>query len=201
MNTTHARITQVKTHRGLFVDGEYCDSANGGLHVTQCPADGTLVATVIESRASDTSHAIANARADFDAGPWNNSLQSSRKNTPVLLAGNCLPLKPSELTRATALLRRATLAEVTLPAESPLSSPALQLGGKTPNVACAEADIETGGAVSTNDFHPNICRAESAGFGRATNGLELAPVALAEHRKTKHIWQTIAPKPTHSFSA
>lgn len=78
MSISDARVPLVETPRGLFVSGEWLDSAGGGLRDIRCPADGTLVRTVIESSATDASSAIASARAAFDSGVWASVVERER---------------------------------------------------------------------------------------------------------------------------
>lgn len=62
----------------LFIDGAWCDAADGALREIRCPADGSLVATVAEAGAADTVRAIAAARAAFDTGPWRDTTERER---------------------------------------------------------------------------------------------------------------------------
>jgi betaine-aldehyde dehydrogenase len=55
------------------------------------------------------------------------------------------------------------------------------------------------GTVWINDYHPYVPQAEWGGFGRSGVGRELGPTGLAEYRETKHVWQTIDPKPQNWF--
>jgi betaine-aldehyde dehydrogenase len=57
------------------------------------------------------------------------------------------------------------------------------------------------GTVWINDYHPYVPQAEWGGFGRSGIGRELGPAGLAEYRETKHVWQTIDPKPQNWFHA
>lgn len=78
MSTTDAHATQVEVRRGLFVGGEWLDSANGGLRDIRWPADGAFVTTVIESSATDASRALASAREVFDDGVWASVVERER---------------------------------------------------------------------------------------------------------------------------
>ncbi|WP_111767211.1 aldehyde dehydrogenase family protein [Nakamurella deserti] len=55
--------------RGLYVDGSWAPTA-GARREIRCPADGRLVATVVEGDAGDAATAVAAARRAFDAGGW-----------------------------------------------------------------------------------------------------------------------------------
>jgi betaine-aldehyde dehydrogenase len=54
----------------LYIGGEWRGPAGGGRREIRCPADGSLVATVAEAGAEDTTAAILAARQAFDAGEW-----------------------------------------------------------------------------------------------------------------------------------
>ncbi len=62
----------------LFIGGTWRDASDGRVREIRCPADGTLVATVAEATADDTSAAIAAARAAFDTGPWPHTTERER---------------------------------------------------------------------------------------------------------------------------
>jgi betaine-aldehyde dehydrogenase len=64
--------------RGLYVDGAWIRSADEQLREIRCPADGTLVATVVEATPADAEAAIAAARAAFDAGTWSETTERAR---------------------------------------------------------------------------------------------------------------------------
>ncbi|MES2094335.1 MAG: aldehyde dehydrogenase family protein [Actinomycetota bacterium] len=65
-----AAESSVATTAGLFVGGEWRVSDGGALRQIRCPADGTLVGTVIEGSRADALAAVASARAAFDSGDW-----------------------------------------------------------------------------------------------------------------------------------
>lgn len=77
-----------------------------------------------DGRLVDTGNPLARSRIEYAPvgvcsliTPWNYPLlQASWKIAPALLAGNCLVLKPSELTPSTAILLMGSLAEAGLPA-------------------------------------------------------------------------------------
>jgi len=54
----------------LFIDGRWCDAADGATREIRCPADGSAVATVAEATADDAVAAARAARRAFDSGPW-----------------------------------------------------------------------------------------------------------------------------------
>ncbi|WP_375489711.1 aldehyde dehydrogenase family protein [uncultured Jatrophihabitans sp.] len=55
------------------------------------------------------------------------------------------------------------------------------------------------GTIWINDFHPYLPQAEWGGYGQSGIGRELGPSGLDEYRETKHIWQTIDPRPQYWF--
>lgn len=59
----------------LFIDGTWCDSADGATRTIRSPAHGTTVTEVAEAGADDARRAVTAARAAFDHGPW--------RDTPV----------------------------------------------------------------------------------------------------------------------
>lgn len=56
--------------RGLFVDGAWQPSSRDQVREIRCPADGALVATVVEGSADDAAAAVAAARTAFDGSDW-----------------------------------------------------------------------------------------------------------------------------------
>ena len=54
----------------LFIDGTWCDAADGATRDIHCPADGRHVATVSEGGEKDAVAAVVAARSAFDNGPW-----------------------------------------------------------------------------------------------------------------------------------
>ena len=54
----------------LYIDGNWCPSADGATRAIHSPADGVLVNTVSEAGVADALAAIASARAAFDTGEF-----------------------------------------------------------------------------------------------------------------------------------
>ncbi len=54
----------------LYIDGRWCDAADGATRVISCPGDGTHVAEVSEGAAPDALEAVQAARRAFDEGSW-----------------------------------------------------------------------------------------------------------------------------------
>jgi aldehyde dehydrogenase (NAD+) len=57
---------------GLFIDGQFVDSASGETFETHDPSTGELVATVARAGTEDVDRALAAARRAADEGPWPN---------------------------------------------------------------------------------------------------------------------------------
>ena len=74
--TTDARA--LLAPEGLFVDGAWAVSDAGNLREIRCPADDSLVTTVVEASAADAARAIASARATFDGGVWSSVPERQR---------------------------------------------------------------------------------------------------------------------------
>jgi acyl-CoA reductase-like NAD-dependent aldehyde dehydrogenase len=55
---------------GLFIDGEFVDSATGETFETHDPSTGELVATVTRAGTEDVDRAMTAARRATDEGPW-----------------------------------------------------------------------------------------------------------------------------------
>jgi len=54
----------------MYVDGRWCEAADGGVRALVDPATGKTIARVAEGTRDDAKRAIASARAAFDDGPW-----------------------------------------------------------------------------------------------------------------------------------
>lgn len=76
ISTLDASLTD--TPEGLLVAGEWQSSDGGGVREIRCPADGSLVATVVESSRADAARAITAARAAFDSGVWSSTPERQR---------------------------------------------------------------------------------------------------------------------------
>jgi len=55
------------------------------------------------------------------------------------------------------------------------------------------------GTIWINDYHPYLPQAEWGGFKQSGVGRELGPTGLSEYLEAKHIYQNIAPGPSHWF--
>ncbi|MBK1788757.1 aldehyde dehydrogenase family protein [Prauserella cavernicola] len=86
----------------FFIGGEWVGAASGGTRDIHCPADGSLVATVDEGTAQDTTRAIAAARAAFDAGEWR-STSSWERGSLLLRVAELLERDRDAFARAESL--------------------------------------------------------------------------------------------------
>jgi betaine-aldehyde dehydrogenase len=86
----------------LYVGGAWLAPHEGGRRVITCPADGSLVGTVDEASAADTTAAIAAAHRAFHEGPW--PWTSARERGDLLLRlGDLLERDAADLARAESL--------------------------------------------------------------------------------------------------
>lgn len=63
---------------GLYAGGVWIESDGGGLREIRCPADGSLVRSVIEGSRADAGAAIGSARAAFDSAVWSSVPERQR---------------------------------------------------------------------------------------------------------------------------
>jgi 5-carboxymethyl-2-hydroxymuconic-semialdehyde dehydrogenase len=76
----HARSSQPR-HLGLqrhYIDGEFRESAGGGVFETIDPTTGEVIGPVADGNAADIDAAVAAARRAFDEGPWPRMKASER---------------------------------------------------------------------------------------------------------------------------
>lgn len=86
----------------LFINGQWCDAADGATREIHCPGDGQWVATVAEGTAEDARAAIAAARAAFDEGPWRQTSTAHRADLLRRLADR-LEVEKDQVARLEAL--------------------------------------------------------------------------------------------------
>ena len=83
----------------LFIDGTWCDAADGGRREIRSPADGSLVAEVDEASAADTGRAIAAARRAFDDGRWS-GVPATERGALLLRVADLLQRDRARIARA-----------------------------------------------------------------------------------------------------
>jgi betaine-aldehyde dehydrogenase len=86
----------------LYVDGAWLSAREGGRRVISCPADGSLVGTVDEASAADTTAAIEAAHRAFHEGPWPRTSARERGDLLLRLA-DLLERDTDDLARAESL--------------------------------------------------------------------------------------------------
>lgn len=90
-------MSQTKTHFHLikdsislttqaFIDGNYCDAADGDKLETSNPATGETIASFAHCKAADVDRAVAAGRRVFNEGTWSRSAPEYRKEVLLKLA-------------------------------------------------------------------------------------------------------------------
>jgi aldehyde dehydrogenase (NAD+)/gamma-glutamyl-gamma-aminobutyraldehyde dehydrogenase len=90
-------MSQTKTHFHLikdnislttqaFIDGNYCDAADGDKLETSNPATGETIASFAHCKATDVGRAVAAGRRVFNEGTWSRSAPEYRKEVLLKLA-------------------------------------------------------------------------------------------------------------------
>ena len=69
-----------------FIDGEFCDAADGQKFETINPATGQVLASVAHCKAVDVDRAVAAARRVFNAGTWSRAEPELRKEVLLKVA-------------------------------------------------------------------------------------------------------------------
>src|SRR5699024_7570108 len=86
----------------LFIDGEWRAASGGMTRDIECPADGSLVATVAEGCETDADNAITAARAAFERGEWA-GLPAPQRGDFLLRVADTLVERKAEFARAESL--------------------------------------------------------------------------------------------------
>lgn len=73
-------------HGQAFIDGRYCDAADGARFDCISPIDGRVLAQVADCAAADVERAVAAARRSFEAGHWSRAAPVQRKQILLRLA-------------------------------------------------------------------------------------------------------------------
>jgi aldehyde dehydrogenase (NAD+)/gamma-glutamyl-gamma-aminobutyraldehyde dehydrogenase len=69
-----------------FIDGQYCDAADGAKLENLNPATGEIIGTFSHCGAADVDHAVAAARRVFNQGTWSRAAPEYRKEILLKLA-------------------------------------------------------------------------------------------------------------------
>ena len=64
--------------RRMFIDGAWCEAANGAAYPVPNPATEAIIGTAPDATADDMRRAIAAARRAFDEGPWRRATREDR---------------------------------------------------------------------------------------------------------------------------
>ncbi|MCE8553434.1 aldehyde dehydrogenase [Ruegeria pomeroyi] len=90
MTLSHAEFQAIAsklTPNGwAFIDGTFCDAADGGKFETTNPATGQVLAEVAHCKAADVDRAVVAARRVFDAGTWSRAEPEERKQVLLKVA-------------------------------------------------------------------------------------------------------------------
>ena len=92
MTLTHADYKaisdNIRPNGQAFIDGKFCDAADGEKFETTNPATGQVLASVAHCKAADVDRAVVAARRVFNAGTWSRAEPEERKE--VLLKVSAL---------------------------------------------------------------------------------------------------------------
>ncbi|WP_299892535.1 aldehyde dehydrogenase [uncultured Ruegeria sp.] len=90
MTLSHAEyqaIAAMLTPNGqAFIDGQFCDAADGDRFETTNPATGQILAEVAHCKAADVDRAVAAARRVFNEGTWSRAEPEERKEVLLKVA-------------------------------------------------------------------------------------------------------------------
>lgn len=90
MTLTHAEYQAIAGRLSpsgqAFIDGEFCNAADGGTFDTINPATGQVLASVAHCKAPDVDRAVAAARRVFNAGSWSRAEPEERKEILLRVA-------------------------------------------------------------------------------------------------------------------
>ncbi len=90
MTLSHAEYRAIagtlKPNGQAFIDGTFCDAADGDWFETTNPATGRVLAQVAHCKAADVDRAVAAARRVFNAGTWSRAEPEERKEVLLKVA-------------------------------------------------------------------------------------------------------------------
>ena len=73
-----AIAAKLKPGGQAYIDGAYCDAADGEKFETTNPATGEVLAEVAHCKAADVDRAVVAARRVFNAGTWSRAEPEER---------------------------------------------------------------------------------------------------------------------------
>ncbi|AHV91922.1 aldehyde dehydrogenase family protein [Bordetella holmesii ATCC 51541] len=82
----HARAASLTISGQAYIDGSYCNAADGATFAAHSPIDGRLLANIAACGQADVDRAVAAARRSFEAGVWANLAPRERKARLLRLA-------------------------------------------------------------------------------------------------------------------
>jgi len=90
MTLTHAEYktiaNNIRPNGQAFIDGKFCDAADGAKFETTNPATGQILANVAHCKSADVDRAVAAARRVFNAGTWSRAEPEERKEVLLKVA-------------------------------------------------------------------------------------------------------------------
>lgn len=90
MTLSHAEYQAIATglrpNGQAFIDGKFCDAADGDKFETTNPATGQVLASVAHCKSADVDRAVAAARRVFNAGTWSRAEPEERKEVLLKIA-------------------------------------------------------------------------------------------------------------------
>lgn len=90
MTLSHAEYQEIAARLSpngqAFIDGKFCNAADGTTFETANPATGQILASVAHCKAADVDRAVAAARRVFNAGTWSRAEPEYRKEILLKIA-------------------------------------------------------------------------------------------------------------------
>lgn len=90
MTLSHAEFQAIASKQNpngqAFIDGKFCDAADGEKFETSNPATGQVLAEVAHCKAADVDRAVAAARRVFNEGTWSRAEPEERKEVLLKIA-------------------------------------------------------------------------------------------------------------------
>ncbi|MPT38434.1 MAG: aldehyde dehydrogenase family protein, partial [Achromobacter sp.] len=81
-----AKAAALSFNGRAYIDGAYCDAADGATFAASSPIDGRVLADVTACGQADVDRAVAAARRAFEAGVWSQLAPRERKTRLLRLA-------------------------------------------------------------------------------------------------------------------
>jgi len=78
--------SELKPEGRAFIDGQFCDAADGTTFTTENPATGETLTKVAHCKNTDVDRAVAAARRVFNAGTWSRAEPEERKEVLLKIA-------------------------------------------------------------------------------------------------------------------